>query len=517
MISQIGPTETAWTASSHLPGFPMLDADVETHVCIIGAGIAGITIGYLLARSGLGVVIVDDGRLGGGETCRTTAHLSNVIDDRYSKIIREHGVDNARLAFESHNAAIDLIETNIQRERIDCDFARVDGFLFRGEGEEKVLDDELLALNEINFPGFSYLQSTPLARLADRPCIRFPRQAQFHVLKYVQGLTDAFLSANGRIFTNTHVEKIEDGEFARVTTSSDHAIKAKFVVVATNSPISDLVKIHTKQAAYRSYVIGAKVPKQNNNAPGLFWDTEDPYHYVRFAPFDENYNLVIIGGEDHKTGQDDNASEHFDVLEGWARSLFPEIEEIEYRWSGQIMETVDGLAFIGRDPGHAQNVFVATGDSGMGMTHGTIAGMLISDLIKGQDNPWTELYDPSRKPLRAAMTYLRENVNAVAQYTDYARAPDMTPADVPVGEGAVLRKDGSLVATYKDENGQIYECSAVCPHLKAIVRWNNAEKTWDCPAHGSRFRPSGRVINGPANQDLPPCISGDSGNGCNHG
>jgi Rieske Fe-S protein len=290
-----------------------------------------------------------------------------------------------------------------------------------------------------------------------------------------------------------------------VTTTNGHTITSEAVVVATNCPINDLVAIHTKQAPYTTYVIGARV--ERGSVPNiLLWDAPadlwDPYHYIRIEK-GADYDILIVGGEDHKTGQKHDGSQRWGKLEQWTRNRFP-IEGIEFRWSGQVMEPVDGLAFIGLNPGD-DDVYIATGDSGMGMTHGTIAGILLSDLISGRQNPWTDIYDPSRKTLVAAKDFAQENINVAAQYTDLLTPGDVDSVDdIPRGEGAVIRTGVSKVAVYRDENGGIHTLSALCVHLGCIVTWNSAEKTWDCPCHGSRYDSLGGVINGPANRDLPP-------------
>jgi Rieske Fe-S protein len=245
----------------------------------------------------------------------------------------------------------------------------------------------------------------------------------------------------------------------------------------------------------------------------LYWDTGDPYHYVRLAgkqtgdsaPAQE---ILIVGGEDHKTGQADDAAERYAHLEQWTRQRFPLAKDILFRWSGQIMESVDGLAFIGRNPLDHGNVYVVTGDSGTGIMHGTIAGMLITDLIQARDNPWTDLYSPSRVTMGAAKDFAQEAVNMAAQYVDWLSAGDTEKDElVPLETGAIVRHGLTKVAVFRDADGTLHECSAVCPHLGGIVRWNHGEKTWDCPAHGSRFDPLGRVLNGPANENLHPADS----------
>jgi glycine/D-amino acid oxidase-like deaminating enzyme/nitrite reductase/ring-hydroxylating ferredoxin subunit len=343
------------------------------------------------------------------------------------------------------------------------------------------------------------------------PAIRFPNQARFHPYKYLAAMVEAIQEAGGRIYTNSHADHIEGGDPAQVEVG-EYKVGADAVVVATNTPINDLVAIHTKQAPYMTYVIGARVPK-GSVEDALYWDTLKAYHYVRLQPLDAEgdqfgqgrHDLLIIGGEDHKSGQAEHTELRHARLESWARARFPMMEDIEFTWGGQCMETIDGLAFVGRNPLDDDNVFIATGDSGMGITHGTIAGILLTDLILGRPNPWAQLYDPSRKTLRAAGTFAKEAINMAGQYLDWVTPGEVDSVrEVEPGCGAVLRRGLSKVAVYRDEEGRTHELSAVCPHLGCIVHWNAAETTWDCPCHGSRFDKLGKVINGPANIDLPP-------------
>jgi Rieske Fe-S protein len=273
--------------------------------------------------------------------------------------------------------------------------------------------------------------------------------------------------------------------------------------VATNTPVNDLFAIHTKQAAYLTYVMGARVPR-GSVTKALYWDTPDPYHYVRIESSGaEKHDILIVGGEDHKSGQADDAGERFARLESWTRTRFPMIESIEYRWSGEVLEPIDGMAFIGHNPLDKDNVYIATGDSGNGMTHGTIAGILLTELIMGRESEWAPLYDPSRKTLRALPEFAKENINVAEQYADWVRPGEVEDeGEIVPGTGAILRRGLTKVAAYKDNN-KVHERSAVCPHLGCIVDWNSLEKTWDCPCHGSRFDAYGCVINGPANHDLP--------------
>lgn len=508
MDSNSGQTVSIWMATVAVPEQSSLTGNTHSDVCIVGAGIAGLTTAYLLAREGRSVVVLDDGRIGGGMTERTTAHLSNAIDARYFEIERLHGEKGARLTAQSHTAAIDRIEAIVAEEGIDCDFERLDGHLFVPPGDPKdVLEREVKAAHRAGLNDVEQVERAPIASFDTGMCLRFPRQAQFHPLKYLTGLSRAIERNGGRIFSGTHASKMEGGAHARVETSNGHVVTAEAIVIATNTPVNDIVTIHTKQAPYTSYVIGARIPR-NSVTSALYWDTADPYHYVRVqgvsTPDGDRYDVLIVGGEDHKSGQADDGDKRHAQLEAWARERFPMIERIEFRWSGQVMESFDGLAFIGRNPGDPRNVYIVTGDSGMGMTHGTIAGILITDLIMERECPWAPLYDPSRKTLRAYREYARENINVAAQYVeDYLTGGDVdAPEEIAQGEGAIIWSGMTKLALYRDEHGKLHKRSAMCPHLGCIVSWNRLEKTWDCPCHGSSFDPYGRVLNGPANSDL---------------
>ena len=511
MRSDSGHTTSVWMATTEVPQFQPLSQDLRTNVCVVGAGIAGMTTAYLLARAGRAVVLIDDGPIGGGETGRTTAHLTAALDDRYYNIAKVHGEEGARMAAESHMSAIHRIETIASMEDIDCEFERVEGYLFLGgDTQRKDLERELEATHRAGINDTQLIDRIPLSFWNSGPALRFPRQATFHPLKYLKGLARAILRDGGKIYSGVHAEKIEDGEPARVTTSDGNVISADNVVVCTNTPVNDWLIIHSKQAAYRTYVIGARVPR--DSVPhGLYWDTPDPYHYIRVEqPEDSSgneldYEILIVGGEDHKTGQAHDAEERFTRLEQWTRERFPMIERVEYRWSGQVIEPVDYMAYIGRNPGGDEHIYIATGDSGNGMTHGTIAGIILNELVQGRKHQWAKLYDPSRVKLRVTPEYVKENLNVAEQFKDYFTAGDVGDfAAIKPGEGAVVGRGRGKVAAYRDERGTLHQHSAICPHLYCIVHWNGIEKTWDCPCHGSRFDPQGKVVNGPAIVGLSP-------------
>jgi glycine/D-amino acid oxidase-like deaminating enzyme/nitrite reductase/ring-hydroxylating ferredoxin subunit len=512
-----GNTVPAWLDLVKQPKFPAPPTDAHADVCVVGAGIAGLLTAYLLAGEGKSVIVLDEGPVGAGQTQRTSAHLSSAVDDRFSEIERVHGLDASRICYQSHASGIDLIESIARDEKIDCDFARIDGLLFPAPGEDvKALDEELQASLRAGFAGVEKVEAISIAGREQGPCLRFPNQARFHPLKFLYGLAEAAKNRGVKIYIGCRVKDVQGTDQknhkpARAQIDDGPAaVTADAIVVATNTPapINDWMGIYMKQASYRSYVITATVPR-GAFADVLWWDDEDPYHYVRLeaapkgSPGRDDQDLLIIGGEDHKVGQFPANGAPFGHLENWARKQFPMIGDVVGRWSGQVQEPSDYVAYIGIAPTANPNVYVITGDSGMGLTHGALGARLITDLILGRQNPWAKLYDPSRNTLTTDLA--SENANVVKQYSDWVTRGDVkSESEIPRGEGALLREGLSKVAVYRDNAGMLHKRSAVCTHLGCIVQWNAIEKSWDCPCHGSRFDPLGKVVMGPAIDDLAP-------------
>jgi glycine/D-amino acid oxidase-like deaminating enzyme/nitrite reductase/ring-hydroxylating ferredoxin subunit len=506
-----GRHESYWIATAPSLSFNPVDKDELTEVLIIGGGISGLTTAYCLLKAGKQVILVEDGNIGGGETGRTTAHLTCALDDRYYDIARIFNKEKSALAAQSHMQAVTWISNTISNEYIDCNLKIVDGYLFRHETDSpENLDKEFEATKDAGIP--TEMAIPPgIQPVPENRAIRFPSQAQFHAVKYINGLAQAVVKLGGKIYTQTKASEVTK----HGAKANDFKITAQHIVVATNSPINDLVTMHTKQAPYRTYVIGARI-KKDSLPYALWWDTGDqeskwtsyPYHYVRLEPLDEKYDLLISGGEDHKTGQADSENipeeMRYQKLEQWTREYFPQIEDVQFRWSGQVMEPVDCLAFIGKNPGD-ENIYIITGDSGNGMTHGTIGGMLVTDLITGIKNPYEEIYDPSRISFQTAKDFVEELANVGKQYADWFTSEEIKDVEaLKPGEGAVVGSALSKKAAYRGENGKLEVFSAVCTHLNCIVQWNNDEKSFDCPCHGSRFDTKGCVVNGPATSNLEP-------------
>jgi glycine/D-amino acid oxidase-like deaminating enzyme/nitrite reductase/ring-hydroxylating ferredoxin subunit len=514
MDSESGKSISPWLASVAPLDLFRLQSDARADVCVVGAGIAGLSTAYELARAGRSVIVIDQARIGDGMTGRTTAHFTNAFDDRYARMIEVHGLQATQLLAESHTHAIERTAAIATAERMECELERIDGYLFAPSGgSTAVLEAELDAAEIAGVRGVELMERAPLG-FDTGPALRFPDQLQLHPLKYLHGLARAILRMGGRIYTHTHADTIEGGPGARVQTEHGPQITASSIVVATNSPVNDLAVIHSKQSAWQTYAITVRMPCDLIQR-ALYWDTGDPYHYLRLGARHSDgvpHDLLIVGGEDHRTGQEDNTDERWTRLEAWVRVRFPSAGAVVDRWSGEVLEPADGVAYIGRNPIDYDNVFVVTGDSGNGMTHGVIAGVLLRDLIDGKENPWTDLYDPARYSLRAAGTLLKENLIAARTYAAWLAPGEADRVEkIPRGHGAIVRRGLKMLAVYVDDEGHAHTCSAACPHMGAVVRWNHSEKSWDCPCHGSRFDALGKVIHGPAIADLAQPV--ENGNG----
>lgn len=510
-----GKHHSYWNDSSEPLIFKTLESDAVADVLIIGGGIAGLTTAYCLSKSGRRVVLLEDGYLGSGESGRTTAHITYALDDRYYDLEKYFGVEKAKLAGQSHKQAIEWINSVVTLENIDCNFMRVNGYLFTDPSDkEENLDKEFEAIKTAELPAEMVAQIPGMPQGKKLRAIEFPNQGQFHILRYLKALAAAIISMGGEIYTNSHADSI-DKTGAK---ANGYTVRANHIVVATNTPVNDILTMHTKQFAYRTYVIAARIAK--GVLPyAMWWDTGNqnskwvakPYHYVRLEPLDDNYDLLISGGEDHKTGQADqehiSEEQRYENLILWTKEHFPYFSEIDYKWSGQVMEPVDCLAFIGKNPGD-ENIYIITGDSGNGMTHGTLGGLIINDIIMNNHNPYTELYDPSRITLKTGIDFLKEVGNmAYTMAKDWVAVDELKDiSELESGRGTIISKGLDKIAVYKDADGTVHSCSGICPHLGGILQWNDDEKSFDCPLHGSRFTAYGTVINGPAITDLKKTV-----------
>lgn len=498
---ELSQTQSLWLETGPVQHFACLEDDIDVDVAIIGGGITGLTAADLLKRAGKTVAVIDLGRIGHGESGHTTAHLTELLDIQYRELISNFGLEGGRLACQASRKAIQRIEANVLAYDIDCDFSRVSGWKFTESVDDiEDLEAESEAALQLSVPN-TLTYETPLPFRVER-AMRLDHQGRFHPLKYLNALAEQVSGDGSYVFENSRALDIQEGEPCKVMTERG-VVTARDVIIAANVPILNRFFLITKIAAYRSYALAFK-SKRSWDSDHLFWDTADPYHYIRRADINGD-TYLIVGGEDHKTGQDAHTETHYQRLESWCRQRF-DFDTIERRWSGQIIEPVDGLPYIGRNS-MSDNIYVATAYSGTGMTFGTMAGMLLSDLILGQSNPWEALFDATRvKPLAGARSFLSENVDYPARLVSDRLSPAQATGlnQLRENEGALVRIGGKKVAAYRDPDGHTHLLSPVCPHLGCYVHWNEAEKSWDCPCHGSRFDPVGRLLNGPAVSDLKP-------------
>ena len=501
-------TRSLWMMQTEvMPGVRALSKNLRTDIVIIGSGIAGLSAAYELAAAGRDVVVLDRGTIGGGITPRTTAHLAPICDAGVAKLRDLRGDDITRLFLDSHAAAINRIEAIAKEFDISCNFRRVDAFLFPATGSvfseaRKQQDGEYTAVRKAG-GDVERDKGVPFKGFEDAPVLRYPRQATFHPLRYLKGLAEVVANRNGRFFANSAVNKVEEtDEDVRVTTEAGFTVTAAQAIFATNSPTNDWVEIHSKMAPYRTYAMAFTIP-QGALPDALYWDMADPYHYVRLNPGPGPADYLIVGGADHKSGEANDGDVRFEAIEAWTRELVPTLGKEVARWSGQVMETMDHCGFIGRNP-LSKNVYIVTGDSGQGMTHGALAGILFKDLILRGSSPWEDVYDPSRKPPPGLANFISENLTAIKSFAEYLTPGEGAQAnELEPGQGSIIRDGSAKVAACRDRKGKLHLHSAVCTHLGCHVHWNETEQCWDCPCHGSQFAPDGSVLNGPAIAPLP--------------
>lgn len=497
-------TSPYWIDTAKLPVFPRLNSDLHVDVVVIGGGITGITAAYLLKLAGLKVALLERDRFAAAETGHTTAHLTSVTDLRLQDLVKHFGRDKALAVWKSGETAIRLIHELVEHEKIVCDFQWVPGFLHApvqdAKGDEvKMLRQEAEVAAELGIDA-AFLDEVPLVK---RPGVRFSNQAKFHPRKYLAALLQKIPGRGCHVFEKSEVEEMKDSPLS--VKVDGKTIHAKNIIVATHVPLQGIAGtvgaalFQTKLAPYTSYVVGAKVP-QGAVPEASFWDTNDPYYYLRVDRA-RGHDYAILGGQDHKTGQVKDTERNYCRVEKAMLKLFPQAK-IDHRWSGQVIETSDGLPFIGETAPHQ---FVATGFSGNGMTFGTLGAMMACDYVKGRKNPWSEIFSVNRKPIHGGVwDYLKENKDYPFYFLKgwLSRSAANSTRGLKRGEGAIVVLDGNKVAAYRDDQGKLTKKSAVCTHLGCIVGWNPAEKTWDCPCHGSRFQPTGAVIGGPAETPL---------------
>ena len=509
MFNETDPTEegtvprheSVWIATTEEPGFGSLEAPLEVDAVVLGAGIAGLTTALMLKNAGLRVAVVEMGRVCAATTGHTTAKVSAQHGLIYDTLGSKVGADGARAYAEANMAGVDLVERLVREHDIDCDWERRPAYAYTEQDSYvKQIEQEVEAAREAGLPA-SYTEETDLPWPV-RAAVRFDDQAQFHPRRYCLALARLIDGEGSSVFERTRALDVEDGSPCVVKTDR-HDIRAAYVVLATHLPFLDRGAFFAKCHPEREYVLAvaleAPAPK------GMYISAEQPTRSVRQHPFDGG-ELLILSGDSHKTGQDEDTERHYAALEEFARERFA-VRSVDYRWSTQDHMPVDQVPYIGKLRRRSERLYVATGFKKWGMTSGTIAGVVISDQILGRENPWSELFDPNRvKPLASAKEFVKENVNVARRFVAdrVTKRGSVSAEELGPGEGQVVSARGRQVAVSRDGDGQLHAVAARCTHMGCIVNWNLAERSWDCPCHGSRFAADGAVLEGPAVDDLAP-------------
>lgn len=501
-LERDGSLQSAWQAEALAPLVrPEVQSDTLHDVLIIGGGITGLTAALILQNAGKKSLVVDMGIIGYGTTGGTSAHINTFADTTYAEAESAFGEDGAQLFADAVNEGYAIIKNNIDTYKIDCDFEVKPGYIYaEDEDQAKQLDDLYDGAVNVGVE-ISYTDDVPTPVEYIKAAM-LPNQAQFHPLKYLKGLEEAYLKAGGLILENTRVEDIEHEYDFHLLNCGSGAYKAKKVIYATHVP-PKITVFSFRCAPYRSYVLGVKLTSDAAYPDALVYDMQEPYHYIRTHVID-GQKLLIIGGNDHKTGHDD-PEQAFADLEKYARKYY-NVSSVKYRWSSQYYIPVDGFPYIGQLPFEADGIYCATGYNGNGMMLGTISGKILSDLVIGNKSKYEEVFSTSRiKPVDGFTEFVKENADVA--YHFIADRLSIHETDSLKGlqndSGKVVEVDGQKIAAYRDKDGEIHALSPVCTHAKCIVNWNQEEKSWDCPCHGARYDINGTVITGPAVKDLP--------------
>ena len=493
-----------WIDTTPSTKYPSLKGELTADVAIVGGGITGLTAAYLLAKAGQSVVLVEKGRIAMSETGHTTAHIIEATDADYRDLIKDHGEENARLNTEAIRASIALIRSLVEELDIDCGLTAVDGYLYtEEEADREYLQRQQEFLRQTGIET-EWVEEVPLP-FATQGGVLYRNQYIFHIRQYLLAVADAAVKLGARIFENSLVDEIVNAENdgSCVAKTAKGSVRAPHMLLATHVPINDRKTIWAKMYETRTYVVAAPIkPGQITNA--LFWDTDYPYHYTRLAETDKGLFLVV-GGEDRDVGKEGNDESRYEALEEYCRSRFG-VNKFTHRWSGQINEPADALPFIG-ESSHGKNVWMSTGYSGTGMTYGTLSAMLFSDHALGRDNRYARLYDPGRMKvgsvLENVVTKAREFPKRMIEKVTNLDVEAKSAREVKEGEGKIVSSGGVKRAVARID-GELRSLDPACTHMGCTVAWNAAEKSWDCPCHGSRFDTRGQVLNGPATSPLAP-------------
>ena len=485
-----------------LPKFESLKEDLTVDVAIVGAGITGVTTAYLLAKEGVKTALIEAGSVLNGTTGHTTAKITAQHSTIYDELIQHFGESMAKLYYESHTNAIQFIRETSQEKKIDCDFGGEDAFVYAvAEKYANQIETEWKAYQKLGIDG--ELKHEIPFNIEVKNALVMKNQARYHPLKFLRGLLDEAVKSGCRVFENTTAMDVEDDKsHPKVITKEGYKVTCKKLIVASHFPYCDKLGLYfARMHADRSYAIGIKTDKKYPG--GMYISADTPGRSIRDTPLDDG-TLIIIGGENHKTGRGVDTLLHFRALEDFAENVFG-ISEYAYRWSAQDLVTLDKVPYIGPITKEKENILVATGFKKWGMTTGTLAGRLLADYVLERDNPYKDLYSPARFTADPSLKKLVTTNAGVAGELLKGKLEYVPKEldDLNNGDGAVVIHNGRRAGAYKDENGKLYLVDTTCTHLGCETEWNHAEKSWDCPCHGSRYSYAGDVIEGPAVKPLP--------------
>lgn len=478
-----------------------LTGNQKADVIIVGGGITGITTALTLQQAGKQCIILEAHTVGYGTTGGTTAHLNTLLDTPYTTIIKNFNRDKADLVARAAEDAIHSIRENTEQYNIDCGFENCKAFLFaQNEKQNEELQSILEACREVKLPASE--EATIPVPVNFTRSLAVAGQGKFHPLRYIQGLLAAFIRQGGVVVENCRVIKAEEEhDIINVETTANITYRCDQIIYATHVP-PGINLIHLRYTALRSYAIAVTLAS-GGYPEDLAYDMYDPYHYYRTQEID-GQQYLIVGGEDHKTGDDTNTESCLMQLESHVRKHF-NVGEVTHRWSSQYYDSVDGLPYIGVMPGKSDRFLVATGFGGNGMTYGTVSAKVLKSIILREEDPLIDLFSPSRiKPVAGFKSFAEHNFDVLKEVVSKLFASEEMNglADLAMDEGKVIQLDKQKVGIYKDQQGAVHAVNATCTHMGCTISWNQTEKSWDCPCHGARFSIDGTVLNGPADRDL---------------
>ncbi|WP_257535702.1 FAD-dependent oxidoreductase [Mesobacillus foraminis] len=499
--------EAYWLGTAELPAFPSLNEDIDTEVAIVGGGMTGLTAAYLLAKEGFKVAVIEAGKILSGTTGHTTAKVTTQHGIIYDELISHFGEEKTRLYYQANHDALTFIKNLVNEKQIQCDFSEEDSYIYTNSSQEiQKLINEVTAYKKLGING-EYLNDVPI-EVEAKAAIVIRNQAQFHPLKYLKHLVEEFTKMGGKIYENTTAVDMEEGDQPRITTRDSHKVSCRRMIIASHYPFYDTKGFYfSRMSISRSYCLAVKPEKEFPG--GMFINAETPTRSLRSAEMNGE-QVIIFGGHEHQTGKEINTHRYYEALEAFARQTYG-IKEIPYRWSAQDPTTLDKIPFVGHYSPTTKNIYVATGYRKWGMTNSTNAALLLTDMIVGRKNPYQEVFDPNRFHADPDVKkFLTVNARVAAELVKgKLESPSAQPENLKNDEGATVMVNGKRAGAYRDEDGQLHIVDTTCTHMGCELEWNNGERSWDCPCHGSRFSYKGEVLDGPAETPLKK-LSGEA-------